>query len=219
MVLEGSSKTDIDLSLWSWLSQTTQRGPVLFAGVRDKSAEIWDLLEFSSEKTVKKIGQVPKSTIAVSRIGELDVRVQEVFDSRKHRVDVFMGQETPAFPESSPNGDLHVMDVAVGGQEVLIVGDMTAAGASTGNLHAPLMVLVTRDASVPGAQPLEDEIEPSCSVDKDCAGQPWGIRCQGHFDCVAGKCERECDFKMCGNGVCDEEQGETAASCPPDCAR
>jgi len=58
---------------------------------------------------------------------------------------------------------------------------------------------------------------PQCQVSKDCGQLSWQEDCQGHWACEEGNCQPVCDDTMCSNGLCDEEQGENAETCPTDC--
>lgn len=56
-----------------------------------------------------------------------------------------------------------------------------------------------------------------CQSVHDCLDLPWEVRCLGHWECRQGQCQEVCDEEGCGDGICDEGQGETADSCPVDC--
>jgi hypothetical protein len=56
----------------------------------------------------------------------------------------------------------------------------------------------------------------ACEAADDCLGQPWTIKCYGHWTCVAKACTPECGGS-CGDNVCDGAKGEDALTCDPDC--
>jgi len=56
-----------------------------------------------------------------------------------------------------------------------------------------------------------------CATVAQCLGE-WTLDCNGHFACTEGQCEQVCDSVGCGNDLCAPAGGETAESCPPDCA-
>ena len=56
-----------------------------------------------------------------------------------------------------------------------------------------------------------------CEDAEDCTDRPWGLPCQGRFECDDGDCVRMCDYSTCGADGCRPAQGESAASCPDDC--
>ncbi len=57
-----------------------------------------------------------------------------------------------------------------------------------------------------------------CETPADCLPQAWRVACPGHWECTASRCAAHCELDACGDGNCDAAAGETAASCPPDCA-
>ncbi len=57
---------------------------------------------------------------------------------------------------------------------------------------------------------------PQCESAKDCARFQWEESCVGHWECEESNCQPVCDEDGCGNGFCEEENGETEDSCP-DC--
>lgn len=58
---------------------------------------------------------------------------------------------------------------------------------------------------------------PDCQRSLDCLDLFWPDGCFGRWECQQGTCEAVCDNISCPNGLCDEEMGETADSCPMDC--
>lgn len=116
-------------------------------------------------------------------------------------------------PYKNPSG---IRAVAARGNVVLAVGEQSARSKAGPNRHAPLLVRIAPDTIGADDGVLPDEAREGCKVPADCAGETWGVRCSGHFACRAGACERVCDAKACGDGVCDSAGGETAQSCQ-DC--
>ncbi len=56
-----------------------------------------------------------------------------------------------------------------------------------------------------------------CVLAMDCTGSRWDLDCDGHWDCIDTVCVGVCDYGSCGDGVCDNNQGESRQSCPTDC--
>jgi hypothetical protein len=110
-----------------------------------------------------------------------------------------------------------VTGLLVRDREALLYGEQLATGPLA-NLRAPLFVRITDREAPASAAPLPNEIaDDACGVAADCLGQPWGVRCQGHFACPGSRCERVCDVVTCGDGHCDAQAGESPASCLVDC--
>ena len=59
--------------------------------------------------------------------------------------------------------------------------------------------------------------EEVCQSVADCLDLPWNVKCWGHWACEQGNCVEVCDDVACGDGNCDTDGGETAASCAVDC--
>ena len=59
--------------------------------------------------------------------------------------------------------------------------------------------------------------EEVCQSVADCLDLPWNVKCLGHWSCEEGLCVEVCDDVACGDGDCDPEGGESAASCAVDC--
>lgn len=59
---------------------------------------------------------------------------------------------------------------------------------------------------------------PECQAAGDCLEKDWLVDCLGHWACEQGACAEVCDFEACGDGTCDAAFGESAQSCPEDCA-
>lgn len=65
--------------------------------------------------------------------------------------------------------------------------------------------------------PVCDE-PPQCERPRDCIDFPWLVDCHGHWACEQGMCREVCDEVGCGDDHCDTPGGESAESCPDDCA-
>jgi hypothetical protein len=86
------------------------------------------------------------------------------------------------------------------------------ANGDTGtDISDPVFLLAHFFGSGPPPPPAD------CGAAIDCAGNPWIIDCVGHWECDCGECRSVCDSTTCGDGKCDREGGETAASCSVDC--
>jgi len=54
-------------------------------------------------------------------------------------------------------------------------------------------------------------------MDADCLEKDWAVDCYGHWDCSAdGQCYEACG-EPCGNGICEEQEGENMNTCYDDC--
>ncbi len=56
-----------------------------------------------------------------------------------------------------------------------------------------------------------------CALPMDCTGEEWILPCDGRWECTDSTCVGVCDYTSCGNGTCDNDNGESSTSCPDDC--
>ncbi len=62
-----------------------------------------------------------------------------------------------------------------------------------------------------------DDCGLSCSLPMDCTGSEWSLPCDGRWECTDSACVGVCDYNTCGDGACDNNNGESSTSCPSDC--
>lgn len=62
-----------------------------------------------------------------------------------------------------------------------------------------------------------DDCGITCSLAMDCTGSEWILPCDGRWECVDSACVGVCDYTTCGDGTCDNNNGESRGSCPEDC--
>lgn len=218
----GTKRLDGASGYRAWTAATAAPGSSGFVLGGLKGDRTVDLLGVSLDGavTVRGSGARLDDRTTPLVVAEADGKVLEVLevgraDGPGWDVRLRLGGADLAFPKVSLGASV-AGAIATGG-DVIVYGDQTARGALA-NRHAPLLVRITSAAAPDSAPPLADAPgEPACRAPADCLALEWGVRCVGHFDCVATKCERTCDFQGCGDGRCAAEAGESAKSCAADC--
>ncbi len=157
-----------------------------------------------------------RTHVALLDAGLLEVREQQRAEGGWDNVLTLAG-EPIAFPAVTLGAA--VTGLLLRDREALLYGEQLARGPLA-NLRAPLFVRITDREAPASATPLPNELaDDACAVAEDCLDQAWGVRCQGHFACTAGRCERVCDMSACGDGTCDAQGGESSESCLVDCPK